>query len=177
MSVVMGLFMQVRKKNMGPSGVTVVIVRDDLIGDVDPKLPEIFDYAKQAKNDSMLNTPATYNWYLVGLMLKWVKAQGGLEAMEQHNIAQANRLYQAIETSELYFNPVDEACRSRMNVPFVLEDDSLDKEFLLRADEEGLIALKGHRSVGGMRASIYNAMSDAGVDALIDFMADFEKTS
>ncbi|NOQ34757.1 MAG: 3-phosphoserine/phosphohydroxythreonine transaminase, partial [Methylococcaceae bacterium] len=165
------------QKNMGPSGVTVVIVRDDLIGEVDPKLPDVFDYAKQAKNDSMLNTPATYNWYLVGLMLKWVKAQGGLEAMEAHNIAQATRLYNAVDNSSLYSNPVAKAYRSRMNIPFVLSDDSLDKAFLAGASENGLLSLKGHRSVGGMRASIYNAMTDAGVDALIDFMADFEKTS
>ncbi len=165
------------QKNMGPSGVTVVIVRDDLIGEVDPKLPEVFDYAKQAKNDSMLNTPATYNWYLVGLMLKWVKAQGGLVAMEQHNIAKANRLYAAIDNSSLYSNPVANAYRSRMNIPFVLKDDALNAAFLSGALEKGLLALKGHRAVGGMRASIYNAMSDAGVDALIDFMAEFEKTS
>ena len=164
------------QKNMGPSGVTVVIVRDDLIGEVDKKVPEIFDYAKQAKNDSMLNTPATYNWYLVGLVLKWLKAQGGIEAIEKHNIAQADRLYKAIDNSDLYFNPVNENCRSRMNIPFVLEDETQDKDFLAQAAENGLIALKGHRSVGGMRASIYNAMPDAGVDALIDFMAEFERT-
>ena len=125
----------------------------------------------------MLNTPATYNWYLVGLVLKWVKAQGGLAAMEQHNIAKANRLYNAIDNSALYSNPVEKAYRSRMNIPFVLKDDALNAGFLAGASENGLLALKGHRAVGGMRASIYNAMTDAGVDALIDFMAEFEKTS
>ncbi len=164
------------QKNMGPSGVTVVIVRDDLIGEADKNLPEVFDYAKQAKNDSMLNTPATYNWYMVGLVLKWLKGLGGLGQVEKHNIAQAQKLYRAIEASGLYSNPVKENCRSRMNIPFVLEDDSLDKAFLAQAAENGLVALKGHRSVGGMRASIYNAMTDAGVDALIDFMAEFERT-
>ncbi len=165
------------QKNMGPSGVVVVIVRDDLLGAVDKSLPDIFDYSKQNKNDSMLNTPATYNWYLVGLVMKWLKAQGGIQAIEKQNIAQANKLYQAIETSDLYSNPVDNAYRSRMNIPFVLKDSTLDKAFLTGADKNGLIGLKGHRLVGGMRASIYNAMTDAGVDALLEFMVEFEKTS
>ena len=165
------------QKNMGPSGVAVVIVRDDLIGEVDKSLPEIFDYQKQANNDSMLNTPATYNWYLVGLVMKWLKAQGGIAAIEKQNIAQATKLYQAIEDSDLYSNPVDKAYRSRMNIPFVLKDSTLDKAFLAGANKNALIGLKGHRLVGGMRASIYNAMTDAGVDALIDFMVEFEKNS
>ncbi|MCK5729202.1 MAG: 3-phosphoserine/phosphohydroxythreonine transaminase [Methylococcales bacterium] len=165
------------QKNMGPSGVTVVIVRDDLLGDVCPSLPDVFNYAKQAASDSMLNTPASYNWYLVGLVMKWLKAQGGLEAIELQNIAQANKLYQAIDDSDLYSNPVNKAYRSRMNIPFVLKDASLDKAFLAQAQTHQLIGLKGHRSVGGMRASIYNAMTDSGIDALIDFMADFEKTA
>ena len=165
------------QKNMGPSGVTVVIVRDDLIGEVDKSLPEIFDYQKQANNDSMLNTPATYNWYLVGLVMKWLKAQGGIAAIEKQNIAQATKLYQAIEASDLYSNPVNKAYRSRMNIPFVLKDSTLDKAFLAGANKNALIGLKGHRLVGGMRASIYNAMTDTGVDALIDFMVEFEKNS
>lgn len=163
------------QKNMGPAGVTVVIVRDDLIGHAPKSVPSIFNYAEQAKNQSMLNTPATYNWYLVGLVLKWLKAQGGVAAIEQHNIAKAAKLYAAIDASTLYSNPVEIASRSRMNVPFILSDESLDKPFLAAAEAKGLFELKGHRSVGGMRASIYNAMSDAGIDALIDFMAEFER--
>jgi phosphoserine aminotransferase len=124
----------------------------------------------------MLNTPATYNWYLVGLILKWLKAQGGVEAIEQLNIAKAARLYKAIDQSTLYSNPVVVSCRSRMNVPFILADESLDKQFLASAEANGLYELKGHRTVGGMRASIYNAMPEDGVLTLIDFMAEFERT-
>jgi len=164
------------QKNMGPAGVTVVIVRDDLIGQVDPRLPEVFNYEVQAKNDSMLNTPASYSWYLVGLVLQWLKQQGGVAAIEQRNIAKAARLYAAVDNSALYFNPVEKADRSRMNVPFILRDESLDKAFVKESEAAGLLALKGHRSVGGMRASIYNAMPDAGVDALIAFMAEFERS-
>jgi phosphoserine aminotransferase len=164
------------QKNMGPAGVTVVIVRDDLIGQVAAGLPEVFNYEVQAKNDSMLNTPATYSWYLVGLVLQWLKQQGGVAAIEQRNIAKAARLYAAVDNSALYFNPVAKTDRSRMNVPFILRDESLDKAFVKESEAQGLVALKGHRSVGGMRASIYNAMPDAGVDALIAFMAEFERT-
>jgi phosphoserine aminotransferase len=164
------------QKNMGPAGVTVVIVRDDLIGEVAAGLPEVFNYEVQAKNDSMLNTPATYSWYLMGLVLQWLKQQGGVAAIEQHNIAKAARLYAAVDNSSLYFNPVAIDCRSRMNVPFILKDESLDKAFVKESEAQGLLALKGHRSVGGMRASIYNAMPDAGIDALIAFMAEFERT-
>jgi len=171
-----GLIYAGTQKNMGPAGVTVVIVRDDLIGHAGKTVPSVFNYAEQAKNQSMLNTPATYNWYLVGLVLKWLKAQGGVAAIEQHNIAKATKLYQAIDQSALYSNPVDVAVRSRMNVPFILADENLDKPFLQAAEAQGLFELKGHRSVGGMRASIYNAMTEAGVQALIDFMAEFERT-
>jgi phosphoserine aminotransferase len=164
------------QKNMGPAGVTVVIVRDDLIGQVAAGLPEVFNYEVQAKNDSMLNTPVTYSWYLVGLVLQWLKQQGGVAAIEQRNIAKAARLYAAVDNSSLYFNPVAKADRSRMNVPFILRDENLDKAFVKESEAQGLLALKGHRSVGGMRASIYNAMPDAGVDALIAFMAEFERT-
>jgi phosphoserine aminotransferase len=124
----------------------------------------------------MLNTPATYNWYLLGLVLQWLKGEGGVAAIEQCNIAKADKLYRAIDESSIYRNPVDKACRSRMNIPFVLSDASLDKEFLNLAEKNGLGSLPGHRSVGGMRASIYNAMPEAGVDALIEFMAEFERT-
>lgn len=171
-----GLIYAGTQKNMGPAGVTVVIVRDDLTGYAGKTTPSIFNYAEQAKNQSMLNTPATYNWYLVGLVLKWLKAQGGVEAIEQGNKAKAAKLYDAIDQSALYHNPVEIISRSRMNVPFILQDESLDKLFLAEAEANGLFELKGHRSVGGMRASIYNAMPEAGVLALIDFMAEFERT-
>ncbi len=170
-----GLIYAGTQKNMGPAGVTVVIVRDDLVGHADKKVPGVFSYAEQVKNGSMLNTPATYNWYLVGLVLKWLKEQGGVAAIEQRNIAKSAKLYQAIDQSTLYRNPVDKAYRSRMNVPFILADENLDKAFLSAAEANGLYELKGHRSVGGMRASIYNAMPEAGVDALITFMAEFER--
>lgn len=171
-----GLIYAGTQKNMGPAGVTVVIVRDDLVGHAPKTVPPVFNYAEQAKNQSMLNTPATYSWYLCGLVLKWLKEQGGVEGIEQRNIAKAAKLYQAIDRSALYSNPVEIASRSRMNVPFILNDESLDKPFLAAAEANGLFELKGHRSVGGMRASIYNAMPEAGVQALIDFMAEFERT-
>jgi len=171
-----GLIYAGTQKNMGPAGVTVVIVREDLIGHAGKTVPSVFNYAEQAKNGSMLNTPATYNWYLVGLVLKWLKAQGGVAAIEQRNITKAAKLYQAIDQSSLYRNPVEKSVRSRMNVPFILADESLDKPFLTAAEANGLFELKGHRSVGGMRASIYNAMPEAGVQALIDFMAEFERS-
>ena len=170
-----GLIYAGTQKNMGPAGVTVVIVRDDLLDVVDPKLPDIFNYAIQAKNGSMLNTPATYNWYLVGLVLRWLKSAGGVEAIEARNIKKASLLYQVIEESQLYRNPVQPEYRSRMNVPFILSDASLDKTFLAEAEANGLFELKGHRSVGGMRASIYNAMPEQGVKALCDFMVEFER--
>ena len=171
-----GLIYAGSQKNMGPAGVTVVIVREDLLGFADPKTPSVFNYAEQLANDSMLNTPATYNWYLLGLVLQWLKRQGGLAAMEQINIKKSSKLYQFIDDSSLYSNPVQKDCRSRMNIPFILSDANLDKEFLLQAQANGLEALKGHRSVGGMRASIYNAMPEQGVDALIQFMSEFEQT-
>ncbi len=171
-----GLIYAGTQKNMGPAGVTVVIVHEDLLGRCRDSVPPVFNYQQQIDNDSMLNTPATYNWYLVGLVLKWLKQQGGIEAIEAVNIRKAEKLYQAIDNSSLYSNPVDKAYRSRMNIPFVLADSGLDKEFLALAEENGLSSLKGHRSVGGMRASIYNAMPEAGVDALIEFMQEFERT-
>ena len=163
------------QKNMGPSGVTVVIVRDDLLDKAAHQLPAVFNYRLQADADSMLNTPATYNWYLLGLVLDWLQQQGGLAAIEQLNIRKSDKLYAAIDQSSLYSNPVDIRFRSRMNIPFVLADNGLDKLFVAEAEQQGLSGLQGHRIVGGMRASIYNAMPEAGVDALIDFMADFER--
>jgi len=133
------------------------------------------DYKIHADNDSMYNTPPTYGWYLAGLVFQWVKDQGGLPGMAAINQRKANKLYAAIDNSSFYSNPVDRACRSLMNVPFILADAELDKLFLEEAEKAGLSTLKGHRSVGGMRASIYNAMPEAGVDALIDFMKDFEQ--
>lgn len=170
-----GLIYAGAQKNIGPAGVTLVIVRDDLMGDVLPITPSVFDYAQQAKADSMLNTPPTYGIYLAGLVLKWMKAQGGLSAMGATNERKAKKLYAAIDGSSFYSNPVEKSSRSWMNVTFVLANAELDKEFLAGAEATGLTTLKGHRSVGGMRASIYNAMPETGVDALIDYMADFEK--
>lgn len=163
------------QKNIGPAGLTLVIVRDDLIGNVLPITPSVYDYAKQAEADSMLNTPPTYAVYMAGLVFKWLKKQGGLSAMSAINQRKAGKLYAAIDGSRFYRNPVEKASRSWMNVPFVLANPDLDKAFLAGATEAGLTTLEGHRSVGGMRASIYNAMPEAGVDALIDFMTDFEK--
>ncbi|MGD8430759.1 MAG: 3-phosphoserine/phosphohydroxythreonine transaminase, partial [Ectothiorhodospiraceae bacterium] len=163
------------QKNIGPAGITVVIVRDDLIGEATAQTPAVFDFRKQADADSMSNTPPTYAWYMAGLVFKWLKRQGGLEAMAERNRRKAEKLYAAIDGSDFYRNPVDPACRSWMNVPFVLADDSLNDGFLKEAAEAGLVTLKGHRSVGGMRASIYNAMPEEGVDALVAFMQDFER--
>ncbi len=163
------------QKNIGPAGLTVVIVRDDLIGETIAGTPAMFDYQIQSEGDSMYNTPPTYGWYLAGLVFKWLKAKGGLAAMAEINQRKSAALYAAIDGSSFYNNPVDVNCRSWMNVPFTLADAELDAKFLAEAKEIGLVTLKGHRSVGGMRASIYNAMPEAGVQALIDFMADFEK--
>ena len=171
-----GLIYAGTQKNMGPAGVTVVIVREDLVGHAAKGTPPVFDYAQQVKNGSMLNTPATYNWYLVGLVLKWLKELGGVAAIEQRNIQKAAKLYGVIDQSAFYSNPVEKSVRSRMNVPFILADEALDKPFLAAAEANGLFELKGHRSVGGMRASIYNAMPESGVDALCDFIKEFERT-
>lgn len=170
-----GLIYAGAQKNIGPAGVTVVIVREDLIGGASPQTPAVFDYAAQAEASSMSNTPPTYAWYLAGLVFKWLKHQGGLEGMEEVNRRKSGKLYETIDSSGFYRNPVDTACRSWMNVSFVLADDALNDTFLAEARVEGLATLKGHRSVGGMRASLYNAMPEAGVDALIDFMQEFER--
>lgn len=163
------------QKNIGPAGLAVVIIRDDLIGKAKDFTPSMFDYKIHAENDSMYNTPPTYTWYLAGLVFKWVKAQGGLANMAELNERKASKLYGAIDNSSFYANPVEISSRSWMNVPFTLANPDLDSVFLSEAKNTGLVTLKGHRSVGGMRASIYNAMPEAGVDALIAFMADFEK--
>jgi len=164
------------QKNIGPAGLTVVIVRDDLVGETLAGTPSMFDYKLHADNGSMLNTPPTFSWYLAGLVFAWLKQQGGLAAMAEINERKSGRLYAAVTGSAFYGSPVDVACRSWMNVPFTLADANLDSEFLAQAGTAGLLNLKGHRSVGGMRASIYNAMPEAGVAALIDFMGEFERT-
>jgi phosphoserine aminotransferase len=171
-----GLIYAGAQKNIGPAGLVVVIVREDLIGHplVMPS-PSVFDYKVQVENDSMLNTPATYSWYLAGLVFQWIKRKGGLKAMAELNKRKADKLYAAIDESGFYKNPVEKASRSWMNIPFTLPKEELDAPFLKGAEKAGLTTLKGHRSVGGMRASIYNAMPEAGVDALIGFMREFQK--
>ena len=162
------------QKNIGPAGLTLVIVRDDLIGNPITGTPTMFNYATQASAGSMYNTPPTYGWYLAGLVFRWLHERGGLAGMAAINERKAKLLYGAIDASDFYANPVDPTCRSWMNVPFTLTDPDLDSEFLEQAGEAGLKTLKGHRSVGGMRASIYNAFPAAGCDALVQFMKDFE---
>ncbi len=163
------------QKNIGPAGLTLVIVREDLIAEPLTGTPAMFAYRTMADAASMYNTPPTYGWYMAGLVFQWLKRNGGLDAMAEVNTRKAGLLYTAIDESDFYNNPVDPACRSWMNVPFTLADAALDAGFLAEAKAAGLVTLKGHRSVGGMRASIYNAMPEAGVRALVDFMADFEK--
>ena len=163
------------QKNIGPAGLCIVIIRKDLLGDVLPGTPTMLNYKTHADNGSMFNTPATYSWYLAGLVFDWLKQQGGLEAMAALNKRKAAKLYATIDGSDFYSNPVDIRYRSWMNVPFTLADDKLDKLFLQQAAEHKLLTLKGHRDLGGMRASIYNAMPEAGVDALISFMNEFER--
>ncbi|MDH5573474.1 MAG: 3-phosphoserine/phosphohydroxythreonine transaminase [Gammaproteobacteria bacterium] len=163
------------QKNIGPAGLTVVIIRKDLIGQVVDHSPVMFDYKIHADNESMYNTPPTYAWYLSGLVFEWIKEKGGLKAMAELNKRKADKLYAAVDGSEFYANPVKPDCRSWMNVPFTLAKPELDSVFLEEAKKQGLTSLKGHRSVGGMRASIYNAMPEEGIDTLVAFMADFEK--
>jgi len=166
------------QKNIGPAGLTIVIVREELLGQVLPGTPSMFNYKIHADNESMYNTPPTYTWYIAGLVFEWLKKNGGLKAMAETNQRKATKLYAAIDASAGYYkNPVEKTSRSWMNVPFTLKDDKLDEPFLKVAKSAGLLQLKGHRSVGGMRASIYNAMPEAGVDALIAFMQDFMKNN
>ena len=163
------------QKNIGPSGMVVVIVREDLLGRARSSCPTMLNYKVAADNGSMYNTPASFSWYLSGLVFKWLKAQGGVEAMARINEEKQRKLYDFIDASEMYDNPVSRNARSWMNVPFRLASDKLDKPFLAGAEERRLLNLKGHRSVGGMRASIYNAVPMAAIDALIDYMRAFEK--
>jgi phosphoserine aminotransferase len=164
------------QKNLGPAGITIVIVRKDLLGKHGRQLPPIFELGNQVSNDSMFNTPPTLSWYVVGLVLKWLKEQGGVAGIGERNARKAELLYSCIDGSGGYYrNEVEIAARSRMNVPFVLPAAELDKPFLKGAEAAGLLGLKGHRALGGMRASIYNAMPLEGVQALVDFMTDFRK--
>lgn len=163
------------QKNIGPAGLTIVIVRDDLLGKERADTPMIWNWSEKSLSGSMLNTPPTYSWYLAGLVCKWLKSIGGVEEMAKINQRKAKKLYEAIDNSDFYKNDVDPKYRSKMNVVFTMPDENLDKVFAEEAFAEGLKNLGGHRSVGGMRASIYNAMPEAGVDALIKFMKEFEK--
>lgn len=165
------------QKNIGPAGLTIAIVREDLIGNAIDNTPAMFQYATHSDNGSMYNTPPTYGWYLAGLVFKWLKEKGGLAGMAAINQRKAEALYSVIDSSAFYANPVSPESRSWMNVPFTLADAELDGKFIAEASAAGLKTLKGHRSVGGMRASIYNAMPEAGVQALIDFMTEFERVN
>ncbi len=169
-----GLIYGGAQKNIGPAGLTIVIVRDDLIGRALPITPSAFDYKQQADADSMLNTPPTYAIYIAGLVFNWIKARGGLTAMAMHNRAKAALLYDYLDDTRFYSSPVAREDRSLMNVPFKLHDAALDDAFLKGAQSRGMLQLKGHRSVGGMRASIYNAMPVEGVKALVAYMREFE---
>ncbi|UJP05827.1 MAG: 3-phosphoserine/phosphohydroxythreonine transaminase [Nitrosomonas sp.] len=168
-----GLIYAGAQKNLGPAGLVLVIVREDLLGTPLPGTPTLFDYQVHARNNSMYNTPPTYAIYITGLVFKWLKRQGGLAAMEKINLAKADLLYRSIDSTDFYHCPVAKADRSRMNVPFTLKNPALDDEFLKQAEMNGLLQLKGHRSVGGMRASIYNAMPLKGVEKLVAFMNAF----
>jgi phosphoserine aminotransferase len=170
-----GLIYAGAQKNIGPSGLTVVFVRDDLLGGARAGTPSILDYRAVAEAGSMLNTPPTFAWYVAGLVFQWLKREGGLDEMARRNQAKAAMLYDAIDSSGFYSNPVARNCRSWMNVPFRLARPELDKAFLAEAEAEGLANLAGHRAVGGMRASLYNAMPIAGVEALVAFMREFER--
>ena len=170
-----GLIYAGAQKNVGPAGLTLVIVREDLLGSPAKGTPSVMDYKLQAETDSMLNTPPTYSMYIAGLVFKWLKALGGVAEIEKRNIAKAALLYDLLDRSGFYKNPVAKEDRSRMNVPFTLADAKLDEPFLKGASERGMVQLKGHRSVGGMRASIYNAMPLEGVQRLVEYMKEFEK--
>jgi phosphoserine aminotransferase len=170
-----GLIYAGAQKNIGPAGLTIVVVRDDLIGKGSPTPPTMLDYKTHAENESMYNTPPTYGIYIAGLVFQWLKKHGGLAAMEKKNIEKSSLLYDFLDQSSFFQNPVRKQDRSRMNVPFTLKNAELDEEFLKGAKARGMVQLKGHRSVGGMRASIYNAMSLEGVRTLVEYMKEFEK--
>jgi phosphoserine aminotransferase len=163
------------QKNIGPAGLTIVIVREDLLGKERDDTPSIWNWSEKSISGSMLNTPPTYSWYIAGLVFKWLKSQGGVEGIAAANKRKAEKLYAAIDGSSFYQNNVDKKYRSKMNVVFTMPREDLDKKFKEEARTAGLVELGGHRSIGGLRASIYNAMPEAGVDALIKFMKEFEK--
>jgi phosphoserine aminotransferase len=171
-----GLIYAGAQKNIGPSGLVIVIVRDDLIGRARPDTPLVFDYKAVADDHSLLNTPPTFAWYMAGLVFKWLKRNGGLAAMGERNRVKAETLYAAIDGSSFYRSSVAVDSRSWMNVTFTLAEPKLDAQFLSQAEASGLKNLKGHRVVGGMRASLYNAVPQAGADALVAFMREFERT-
>ena len=164
------------QKNIGPAGLTIVIVRDDLLEVASPLTPSVFNWKTQAENQSMINTPTTYSIYMAGLVFEWLIELGGLAAIEKQNIKKAELLYNYIDSSDFYSNPIDIKNRSRMNVPFRIQNEDLHTSFVTGAENLGMIGLKGHRLVGGIRASIYNAMPIEGVQALVDYMKDFEKS-
>ena len=170
-----GLVYAGAQKNIGPAGLTIIIIRKDLLNRIVPDLPSMFSYAVQADNQSMFNTPPTYAIYMAGLVFKWLENQGGLSSVEQKNIKKSNMIYDQIDSTGFYRSPVARNCRSRMNIPFRIHDESLEDLFLKDANDYGLLQLKGHRSVGGIRASIYNAMPTEGVEALLGFMQHFEQ--
>lgn len=163
------------QKNIGPAGITLVIIKEDVLGNALPYTPSMFNYKLHAQENSMYNTPPTFGWYMAGLTFKWLRKQGGLETIDKRNAQKAQKLYRFIDSNDFYSNPVDPKYRSRMNIVFNLKNESLNDTFLTQASEHGLANLKGHQRVGGMRASIYNALPEAGVDCLIDFMNDFSK--
>lgn len=167
------LFYAGAQKNVGPAGLTIVVVREDLLGKPLYFTPSMFNYELHAKENSLYNTPPTFSWYMAGLTFQWIKQQGGLAAIAEQNLRKASKLYKFIDQSDFYHNPVDPLYRSRMNVIFCLKDEGKNEQFLKESQENGLANLKGHKLVGAMRASIYNAMPEAGVDSLIDFMKDF----
>ena len=171
-----GLIYAGAQKNIGPAGLAIVIIREDLLGRAREGTPAMMDYREQAENGSMLNTPPTWGWYVAGLVFEWLLEQGGLAEMARRNRRKAETLYGAIDGSDFYANPVEKHSRSWMNIPFTLPDPALDARFLEQAKAAGLLTLKGHRSVGGMRASLYNAMPQDGVDALVAFMREFERS-
>ena len=163
------------QKNIGPAGLTICIIKDEFLATASDALPEMLQYSKHANSDSMFNTPPTFAWYLAGKVFSWLKTNGGLEAIAKINHAKAKSLYEFIDASDFYSNPISIANRSIMNVPFILKDSNLDAQFLHDSKNAGLLNLKGHRSIGGMRASIYNATPQDAIDALIEFMREFEK--
>ena len=168
-----GLIFAGTQKNIAPAGLTIALVREDLLERARPGVPFLYDFKLLAKHDSMFNTPPVFNWYMAGLTFAWVREQGGVEQMHRNALRRSGKLYDFIDTNDYYSNPIGRSCRSRMNVSFVLADPGLDGKFLAEAADNGLIELKGHRRVGGMRASMYNGMPEAGVDTLIEFMANF----